>query len=89
MTVTTLLISFHHLLLRVLLCTQLRNNTITFIPFRKGRVTCWLERAVGLFAILTMPSVELRARIREQNQVKKDVLVKCVYRGVAYNKKEG
>ena len=36
-----------------------------------------------------MPSVELRARIREQHQAKKEVLVKCVYRGVAYNKKEG
>ena len=36
-----------------------------------------------------MPSVELQARIREQQVAKKQALVKLVYRGVAYNSKNG
>ena len=49
-----------------------------------------LERGLDfIFGVFIMPSIELQARVREQKQAAKDRLVKCVYRGVAYNKKEG
>ena len=56
-----------------------------------GRVSYRLERAVGVNTLLEidMPNVELQARVREQQAAKKQALVKLVYRGVAYNSKNG
>ena len=61
----------------------------TFIPFHKGTgLSKCLERGLDyIFGVFIMPSIELQARVREQKQAAKEQLVKCVYRGVAYNRK--